>query len=144
MLDIPSLLEPYKTWIQLILAGQDVGLGLAVAVPQEKVWRGGGWSKRQKLSFVRKAFDQLIQRLRALQAEWDEFEKTIDDEELGMIVRTLAHEIAGTLTLLLGCDGLEARGKEAWLVGIPLFFCVCRFGVVLRANQNETLVLLFR
>jgi signal transduction histidine kinase len=83
-----------------------------VAVPQEKVWRGGGWSKRQKLSFVRKAFDQLIQRLKALQAEWDEFEKTIDDEELGMIVRTLAHEIAGTLTLLLGCDGLEPRGEK--------------------------------
>ena len=92
---------------------QDVGLGLAVAVPQEKVWRGGAWSKRQKLTFLRKAFDQLIQRLRALQDEWDEFESMIDDEELGMIVRTLAHEIAGTLTLLLGCGGLEERGEKA-------------------------------
>lgn len=77
---------------------------MGVAIPQEKVWRGGAWSRRQKLSFVRKAFGQLIQRLRALQDEWDEFEKTINDEELGMIIRTLA--------LLLGDDGLWRKGER--------------------------------
>jgi signal transduction histidine kinase len=96
-----------------LASSQGIAVGLAIDVPQEPKWRGGQWVKRQKLTFVRKAFDQLTQHLASLRMEWNEFQKTIDDEELGMIVRMLAHEIAGTLTLLMGMDDLEEREEKA-------------------------------
>ena len=92
---------------------QGIALGLAIAIPKENKWRGGEWVKKQKLLFVRKAFDQFIQRLAALQVEWDKFQLTINDEELGMIVRMLAHEIAGTLSLLVGSDNLKDPEEKA-------------------------------
>ncbi len=90
-----------------------IGLGLAIAIPPGNFWKGGNWRKQQNINFIRKAFDQLMQRLTLLQVEWNEFQKTIDDEELGMIVRMLSHEIAGTLSLLLGCRTLKAREEKA-------------------------------
>jgi signal transduction histidine kinase len=92
---------------------QGIAVGLAIDVPQEPKWRGGQWVKRQKLVFVRKAFDQLAQHLASLRTEWNEFQKTIDDEELGMIVRMLSHEIAGTLTLLVGSDDMKESEQKA-------------------------------
>lgn len=94
-------------------SSQGIGAGLAIEIAPEPRWRGGEWAKRQKLLFVRKAFNQLTQRLSSLRTEWNEFQKTIDDEELGMIVRMLAHEIAGTLTLLMGSDDMEEREQKA-------------------------------
>ncbi len=44
---------------------------------------------------------------------FSEFQKTIDDEELGMIVRMLSHEIAGMLTLLVGMEDLKEREEKA-------------------------------
>jgi len=96
-----------------LASSQGIAAGLAVDVPPEKRWRGGQWVKRQKLTFVRKAFDQLAQHLASLRMDWNEFQKTIDDEELGMIVRMLSHEIAGTLTLLVGMEDLEEREEKA-------------------------------
>jgi len=96
-----------------LASSQGISAGLAVDVPLEKRWRGGRWVKRQKLTFVRKAFDQLAQHLASLRMDWNEFQKTIDDEELGMIVRMLSHEIAGTLTLLVGMEDLEEREEKA-------------------------------
>jgi signal transduction histidine kinase len=96
-----------------LTSSQGIAVGLAIDVPQESRWRGGQWVKRQKLTFVRKAFDQLTQHLASLRMEWNEFQKTIDDEELGMIVRMLSHEIAGTLTLLVGMEDLEEREEKA-------------------------------
>lgn len=92
---------------------QGISLGLAIGIPKEKKVRGGEWVKNQKLLFVRKAFDQFIQRLATLQVEWDEFQLTINEEELGMIVRMLAHEIAGTLSLLVGSDNLKDPEEKA-------------------------------
>lgn len=92
---------------------QGIAAGLAIDVPPEPKWRGGAWAKRQKLKFVHKAFDQLVQHLASLRMEWNEFQKTIDDEELGMIVRMLSHEIAGTLTLLVGSDDLKESEQKA-------------------------------
>ena len=96
-----------------LASSQGIAAGLAIDVPGESRWRGGQWVKRQKLIFVRKAFDQLTQRLDSLRMEWNEFQKTIDDEELGMIVRMLSHEIAGTLTLLVGSDDLKESEQKA-------------------------------
>ncbi len=96
-----------------LASSQGIAVGLAIDVPSEPKWRGGEWIKKQKLVFVRKAFDQLAQRLASLRMEWNEFQKTIDDEELGMIVRMLSHEIAGTLTLLVGSQDLEERDQKA-------------------------------
>ena len=96
-----------------LASSQGIAAGLAIDVPGESRWRGGQWVKRQKLIFVRKAFDQLTQRLDSLRMEWNEFQKTIDDEELGMIVRMLSHEIAGTLTLLVGSDNLKESEQKA-------------------------------
>jgi len=94
-------------------SSQGMGAGLAIEIVSEPRWRGGEWAKRQKLLFVRKAFNQLTQRLTSLKTEWNEFQKTIDDEELGMIVRMLAHEIAGTLTLLMGSDEMGESDQKA-------------------------------
>jgi len=96
-----------------LASSQGIAAGLAIDVPQEKRWRGGQWVKRQKLIFARKAFDQLTQRLASLRTEWNEFQKTIDDDELGMIVRMLSHEIAGTLSLLVGSDDLKDSEEKA-------------------------------
>ncbi len=96
-----------------LASSQGIAAGLAIDVPGESRWRGGQWIKRQKLIFVRKAFDQLTQRLASIRMEWNEFQKTIDDEELGMIVRMLAHEIAGTLSLLVGSDNLKDPEEKA-------------------------------
>ncbi len=96
-----------------LASSQGIAVGLAIDVPQEPKWRGGQWVKRQKLTFVRKAFDQLTQHLASLRMEWNEFQKTIDDEELGMIVRMLSHEIAGTLTLLVGSDDMKESEQKA-------------------------------
>ena len=96
-----------------LASNQGISVGLAIDVPGESRWRGGQWVKRQKLVFVRKAFDQLAQRLASLRMEWNEFQKAIDDEELGMIVRMLSHEIAGTLTLLVGSDNIKEREHKA-------------------------------
>jgi signal transduction histidine kinase len=97
----------------LLASIQGIAAGLAIDVPQERRWRGGQWVKRQKLTFVRKAFDQLAQHLASLRMDWNEFQKTIDDEELGMIVRMLSHEIAGTLTLLVGMEDMKEREEKA-------------------------------
>ncbi|MBW1674507.1 MAG: HAMP domain-containing histidine kinase [Deltaproteobacteria bacterium] len=94
-----------------LASSQGIAVGLAIDVPPETRWRGGQWLKRQKLRFVRKAFDQLAQHLASLRM--NEFQKTIDDEELGMIVRMLSHEIAGTLTLLVGSDDLKESEQKA-------------------------------
>ncbi|MCK4490322.1 MAG: HAMP domain-containing histidine kinase [Anaerolineales bacterium] len=96
-----------------LASNQGIGVGLAIDVPAESRWRGGEWVKRQKLVFVRKALDQLAQHLASLRMEWNEFQKTIDDEELGMIVRMLSHEIAGTLTLLVGSDDMKESEQKA-------------------------------
>lgn len=96
-----------------LASSQGIAAGLAIDVPPESRWRGGQWVKREKLIFVRKAFDQLAQRLASIRMEWNEFQKTIDDEELGMIVRMLSHEIAGTLTLLVGSDDLKESEQKA-------------------------------
>jgi len=96
-----------------LASSQGIAAGLAIDVPPEKRWRGGQWVKRQKLTFVRKAIDQLAQHLASLRMDWNEFQKTIDDEELGMIVRMLSHEIAGTLTLLVGSDDLKDSEEKA-------------------------------
>ena len=90
-----------------------LGLSLAINIPRESIWKGGNWRKQQKLVFIGKAVDQLAQRLGLLQNEWNEFQKTINDEELGMIVRMLSHEIAGNLTLVMGSDKLIEREEKA-------------------------------
>jgi signal transduction histidine kinase len=87
---------------------EEIGLGLAVELPPE-----GAWRKRQRLEYTRKAFLQALQRLRLIQIEWDKFQTLIDDEELGMVVRMLAHEIAGTLTLVVNSDSMEERVEKA-------------------------------
>ncbi len=98
----------------IFVAGiKGLGLSLAINIPRESIWKGGNWRKQQKLFFVRKAVDQLSQRLGLLQNEWNEFQKTINDEELGMIVRMLSHEIAGNLTLVMGSDKLIEREEKA-------------------------------
>jgi len=100
--------------IAIFVAGtKGLGLSLAIDIPRESIWKGGNWRKQQKLVFIRKAVDQLSQRLVLLQNEWNEFQKTINDEELGMIVRMLSHEIAGNLTLVLGSDKLIEREEKA-------------------------------
>ena len=98
----------------IFVAGiKGLGLSLAINIPRESIWKGGNWRKQQKLVFIRKAVDQLAQRLGLLQKEWNEFQKTINDEELGMIVRMLSHEIAGNLTLVMGSDKLIEREEKA-------------------------------
>ena len=98
----------------IFVAGiKGLGLSLAINIPRESIWKGGNWRKQQKLVFIRKAVDQLSQRLVLLQNEWNEFQKTINDEELGMIVRMLSHEIAGNLTLVVGSDKLIEREEKA-------------------------------
>jgi len=110
---IEILKEEGKEIAVVLGRNQGIALGLAIGIPKEKKWRGGEWVKNQKLLFVRKAFDQFVQRLATLQVEWDEFQLTINDEELGMIVRMLAHEIAGTLSLLVGSDDLKDSEEKA-------------------------------
>jgi len=87
---------------------EEIALGLAVQLPPE-----GAWRKQQRLQYTRKAFNQTIQRLRLIQIEWDKFQTLIDDEELGMVVRMLAHEIAGTLTLVVNSESMEERVEKA-------------------------------
>lgn len=87
---------------------EEIALGLAVQLPPE-----GAWRKQQRLAFTRKAFNQTIQRLRLIQIEWDKFQTLIDDDQLGMVVRMLAHEIAGTLTLVVNSDNMEEEVEKA-------------------------------
>lgn len=109
-----QMIENESGKIAIFLAGsKGLGLSLAVEIHQESFWKGGRWRENQKLNFIRKAVDQLAQRIGLLQKEWAEFQKTIDDEELGMIVRMLSHEIAGNLTLVLGSERLIEREEKA-------------------------------
>jgi len=87
---------------------EEIALGLAVQLPPELPWLKG-----QRMQFTQKAFHQALQRIHLTQIERDKFQPLIDDEELGMVVRMLAHEIAGTLTLVVNSEGMEDRVEKA-------------------------------
>ncbi len=109
-----QIIENEKGQIAVFAAGsKGLGLSLAIEIPRESFWKGGQWRAKQKIKYIRKAVDQFAQRIGLLQKEWTEFQKTINDEELGMIVRMLSHEIAGNLTLVLGCERLIEREEKA-------------------------------